>query len=73
LKTFLQPIIILSKQVFKFYSNKSSLAKSFTPSPQTHSTQQEDFKAVLLSMPNVGEDSDFARVIDYGRELELSD
>jgi len=50
----------------------TSLAKSFTPSPPTHSTQQEDFKTVLLSMPNVGEDSDFARVIDYGRELELS-
>lgn len=31
-----------------------------------------NFKAVLLAMPNVGEDEDFSRIIDTGRNIELS-
>jgi len=50
----------------------NSLAQSFPPSLKTHFSQQADFKTVLLAMPNVGDDIDFTRVIDYGRELELS-
>jgi hypothetical protein len=50
----------------------TSLAKSFPPALNSHSSPQTDLKTVLLSMPNVVEDADFARVIDYGRELELS-
>lgn len=30
-----------------------------------------DFKTALLAMPNIGEDDDFARVTDMGREIEL--
>ncbi len=50
----------------------TSLAKPFPPAVNTHSSPQTDFKTVLLAMPNVGDDIDFARVIDYGRELKLS-
>ena len=28
-------------------------------------------KGLLLAMPNVGEDSDFERLVDYGREVDL--
>jgi hypothetical protein len=31
-----------------------------------------DFKAILLTMPNVGEDEDFGRTMDTGRNVELS-
>ena len=31
----------------------------------------EDPKAVLLAMPNVGEDEDFARIRDRGRQVDL--
>ncbi len=50
----------------------NSLAQSFPPSLKTDFSQQEDFKTALLAMPNVGEDSDFARMSDNGREIELS-
>lgn len=30
-----------------------------------------DFKSALLSMPAVGEDADFARDVDYGRDVVL--
>ncbi|WP_437483906.1 hypothetical protein WME75_43710 [Sorangium sp. So ce1014] len=32
-----------------------------------------DFKAFLLSMPDVGDDSLFERPLDYGREVDLCD
>lgn len=31
-----------------------------------------DFHTILLSMPDVGDDSDFSRADDHGRELDLS-
>lgn len=31
----------------------------------------EDPKAVLLDMPDVGEDQDFARLRDHGRQVDL--
>jgi hypothetical protein len=31
-----------------------------------------DLKAILLDMPNVGEDADFARVREMPRDLDLS-
>ena len=31
-----------------------------------------DLKALLFQMPNVGEDADFERVRDYGRDIDLS-
>jgi len=31
-----------------------------------------DFKTALLAMPNVGEDTDFEREQDNGRNIELS-
>ncbi|WP_437326195.1 hypothetical protein [Sorangium sp. So ce381] len=33
----------------------------------------KDFKAFLLSMPDVGDDSLFERPLDYGREVDLCD
>jgi hypothetical protein len=33
----------------------------------------KDFKAFLLSMPDVGDDSLFDRPLDYGREVDLCD
>jgi len=30
-----------------------------------------DFKTALLAMPNVGEDTDFEREQDYGRNIEI--
>ena len=33
----------------------------------------KDFKAFLLSMPEVGDDSIFERPLDYGREVDLCD
>jgi antitoxin FitA len=32
---------------------------------------RKDFKEFLLSMPDVGEDSDFERPEDFGRDVEL--
>ncbi len=29
------------------------------------------FEEFLLTMPNVGDDSDFERVVDYGRDVDL--
>ena len=45
----------------------ASLTSSFSPASSA------DLKALLLSMPNVGEDVDFARVTEEAREVELSD
>jgi plasmid stability protein len=32
---------------------------------------RKPLKELLLAMPNVGDDSDFERIVDYGRELDL--
>ncbi|MBK6998563.1 MAG: hypothetical protein IPH35_00800 [Rhodoferax sp.] len=32
------------------------------------SESREDLKSLLMAMPDVGEDADFARRLDYGRE-----
>jgi hypothetical protein len=61
----------LELQVSLIQTLATSLTKLFPPAVQTHSTQA-DFKTVLLAMPNVGEDTDFVRVTDEGRVLELS-
>ena len=45
----------------------ASLTPSFSPA------NSADLKAFLLSMPNVGEDADFARITEEVREVELSD
>lgn len=34
-------------------------------------TETKPFKDFLLSMPDVGEDADFERVSDFGREVSL--
>ena len=35
-------------------------------------SEARNFKNILLAMPNVGEDEDFSRIIDTGRNIELS-
>ncbi len=45
----------------------ASLTTSFSPATSI------DLKTLLLTMPNVGEDADFARVTEEAREVELSD
>lgn len=37
----------------------------------THKTTEKSLKDLLLSMPNVGEDSDFSRIADRGRDISL--
>ena len=37
----------------------------------TPSEPRRSFKDVLLAMPNVGEDADFARDVDPGRSVEF--
>jgi antitoxin FitA len=32
---------------------------------------EETFKALLLAMPPVGDDADFTRLLDQGREVEV--
>lgn len=40
-------------------------------SEQTAQNTPVDFKTTLLAMPNVGEDTDFEREQDNGRNLEI--
>ncbi len=46
--------------------HRALLQAALAPSPPRRS-----FKDILLSMPNVGEDADFARNDDLGRSVEL--
>ncbi len=46
--------------------HREILRRALRPSPA-----RKSLKEVLLSMPDVGEDADFERVRDTGREVEL--
>lgn len=39
-----------------------------TPTPPDDSPEGQALKALLSAMPDVGEDEDFARPLDYGRD-----
>ncbi len=42
------------------------------PSPPVQEAEPaETLKELLLAIPAVGEDQDFERVVDYGREVEI--
>lgn len=45
--------------------HREILRKALRPEPR------RSLKEILLAMPNVGEDADFERVQDAGREVEL--
>ena len=46
--------------------HREILREALSPPPP-----KKSFKEFLLEMPDVGEDADFERPLDYGRKIEL--
>jgi|SRR5580704_11432776 uncharacterized protein (DUF433 family) len=55
-------------------SSEPDVARPEAPAASaTEPGPPKDFKAYLLSMPDVGDDSIFERPLEYGREVDLCD